>query len=43
MLVTLSGIEIDVNPEQFSNAEFPNVLIALGKVIELSDEQPEKL
>ena len=39
MLVTLSGIAIDVNPEQPRNAEFPMLVTLSGIVIDVNLEQ----
>ena len=41
MLVTLSGIVIDVSPEQPENAEKPMLVTPSGIVIEVRPEQPE--
>ena len=40
MLVTLSGIVTDVNPEQPENVPDPILVIPLGIMIEVRPEQP---
>ena len=40
MLVTLSGIVIDVRPEQSENAMYPMLVTPSGIVIVVSPEQP---
>ena len=41
MFVTLSGISIDVSPEQPENALPPMLVTPSGIVIDVSPEQPE--
>ena len=43
MLVTELGIEIDVRPEQPSNAPLPILVTEFGMVIEVRRKQPEKV
>ena len=42
MLVTLSGIEIEVSPEQFRNAPTPMLVTLSGTVIDVNPEHPVK-